>query len=92
MNNLTIAELLTRAISSSEFVAGLINCIEQFDEYERKKAEKDSDKQLLESALCLYKQGKISRVQFLTICETLTESEVNKHGDVNLLMDKIRQT
>lgn len=86
----TIGKLLT----SSEIVSGLINMLEAFDDYEERKTEKQSDKQLLQSALVLYKQGRINRDQFLDICSTLCpEKPIQGYEDkaVNTLFEEIER-
>ncbi len=85
-------ELALRAFMSREFVDGIINFLEAFDDYEERKTEKQSDKQLLENALVLYKQGRINRDQFLDICATLCPEkpiQASNDPEVNLLFEEI---
>ncbi len=87
-------ELALRAFLSPGFVDGLVNFLEAFDDYETRKTEKHSDKQLLESALVLYKQGKINRDQFLDICATLCPEKpirASQDPEVNLLFEEIER-
>lgn len=85
-------ELALRAVLSPGFVDSLINFLEAFDDYEDRKTEKHADKQLLENALVLYKQGRITRDQFLDVCATLCPEkpiQASQDSEVNLLFQEI---
>jgi hypothetical protein len=66
-----IFDALGKLLKSDEFIGGIISLLEQFDQYEDRKAEKHSDKQLLQSAYTLYKQGRLSKADFLDVCSKL---------------------
>lgn len=89
-----IFDAIGKFLKSSELTSGLINLLEAFDDYEDRKTEKQSDKQLLQSALVLYKQGRINRDQFLDICATLCPQkpvQASSDPEVNLIFQEIER-
>lgn len=90
-NNDYIFDILGKLLTSNEFVGGLINFLESFDDYEQRKSEKNADQDLIKSSYILYKQGKISKDDLLKIVDVIC-SEKSVNANIETLLDTIRNS
>ncbi len=83
-----------RAFLDPVVVDGFLYFMREIDRYKDDNAKANSDQQLLESALNLYKQGRINKDQFLDICAALCSKhpiQATEDKEVNLLFEEIEK-
>lgn len=77
---------ILRLIFDPSVVEGFFTFLDQADQFERTKEYRDqvqkSDQELLKNAITLYKQGTLTKDQFITICDQLVSSNQVSQDDL----------